>query len=122
MKEIMAFLRPNKIGATKKALEDMGYPSMTAVSVTGRGRQRGIAHELGYEVPESLLTPGRSGTVKYVPKRMLVLVVPDGAVQSIVDTLIKTNQTGQIGDGKIFIRTLTDAVRVRTQETGEIAL
>ncbi|HBF35331.1 TPA: nitrogen fixation protein NifHD [Candidatus Sumerlaeota bacterium] len=124
MKEIIAIIRPKKVGATKEALEKLGFPSLTAVSVIGRGRQRGIAAEMGYDFdlhPE-LLGQGKSGGMKYIPKRMLTVVVSNEEVDQVVDTIIKVNQTAQIGDGKIFVCPLDNAVRVRTDESGNEAL
>jgi nitrogen regulatory protein PII 2 len=122
MKEIIAIIRPNKMGQTKAALEEIGFPGLTAHSVLGRGRQRGIAGEVNCEIPASLLGQGKSGGMKYVPKRLLTLVVSDEAVEQVVKTIINVNQTAQIGDGKIFICPLDDAVRVRTDEQGESAI
>jgi nitrogen regulatory protein PII 2 len=122
MKEITAIIRPKKVGATRTALENLGFPSQTALAVLGRGRQRGIAGEVGIDLPIEPQTPGRSGGMKYVPKRMLTLVVPDDKVERVVSVIIGVNQTAQIGDGKIFISPVEDAVRVRTDEKGEQAI
>ncbi|NDY55242.1 P-II family nitrogen regulator [Desulfovibrio sulfodismutans] len=122
MKEIIAIIRPKKVGATKEALDALGFPSFMAMAVLGRGHQRGIAAEIGCEIPEHLLAQGRSGGMKYIPKRMLTLVVPDANADEVVRTIIAVNQTAQIGDGKIFISPVDDALRVRTDETGESAI
>ncbi len=122
MKEIVAIIRPNKVGATKAVLEKLGFPSMTALSVSGRGRQRGIASELNYQVPDKLQNPVKSGGMKYIPKRMLTLVVRDADVDELVQAIIEVNQTAQIGDGKIFVCPIDDAIRVRTSEVGDDAI
>lgn len=122
MKEIIAIIRPKKMRATKDALEATGFPCFLAVSVLGRGHQRGIAGEVSCELPTALLAQSRPGGMKYIPKRMLTIVVPDGNVDTVVEAIVKVNQTAQIGDGKIFICPLENAVRVRTDETGDRAI
>jgi nitrogen regulatory protein PII 2 len=122
MKEIIAIIRPKKVGATRNALEQLGFPSMTASAVTGRGLQRGIAGEINVDCSPSVLAKSNSGGMKYIPKRLLSIVVLDTHVDLVVKTIIEVNQTAQIGDGKIFICPLDDALRVRTGEKGEIAV
>ncbi len=125
MKEIIAIIRPKKVTPTKDALEKLGFPSITAVTVMGRGRQRGIAAELNIDVrPETLLSGKQAGLkfMEYIPKRLVTIVVRDEDVDIIVKTIIEINQTLQIGDGKIFICPIDDVVRVRTDETGESAI
>jgi nitrogen regulatory protein PII 2 len=122
MKEITAIIRPKKVGATKCALERLGFPSLTAEAVLGRGRQRGIASEVNIDLPPELLSQGKSGGMKYVPKRMLTLVVPDDDVDAVITTIINVNQTAQVGDGKIFVSLIDDALRVRTGEQGDKAI
>jgi nitrogen regulatory protein PII 2 len=122
MKEIVAIIRPKKMGATKDALDALGFPSLTAVPVIGRGKQRGIASEVNYDFTPALLSQGKSGGMKYVPKRMLSLVVADEDVDSVLQTIIRVNQTSQIGDGKIFVCPIDDVLRVRTSETGNAAV
>ncbi len=120
MKEIIAIIRPKQVGPTKKSLEKLGFPSMTAISVLGRGRQRGIASEVNYEVSPAIL--GKSGGMKYIPKRLLSIIVANRYVDTVVKTIIDINQTAQIGDGKIFVCPVDDALRVRTGETGDSAI
>lgn len=125
MKEIIAIIRPKKVTPTKSALEKLGFPSITAIPVMGRGRQRGIAAELNIDVrPEALLSGEKAGLkyMEYIPKRLVIIVVCDEEVDLIVKTIIEVNKTDQIGDGKIFVCPLDDAVRVRTDETGEKAI
>lgn len=122
LKEIIAIIRPKKVTATKSALEEAGFPSMTATLVLGRGRQRGIASEMTFEVEPELLSKGRTSGMRYIPKRLLNIIVRDEDVKKVVDTIIKANQTAHIGDGKIFVLPIENAIRVRTSETGESAV
>lgn len=122
MKEIIAFIRPNKMKATKGALDSLGLPSLTAEAVLGRGRQRGISGEVTTPIGTSMRTKEKSIGMKFVPKRMLTMIVEDSWVDPIVQAIIKSNQTAQIGDGKIFVCPIEGAIRVRTNETGRDAL
>ncbi|OIO02579.1 MAG: nitrogen fixation protein NifHD [Desulfovibrionaceae bacterium CG1_02_65_16] len=122
MKEIIAIIRPKKMRATKDALEAAGFPCFLALSVLGRGHQRGIAGEVACEIPAELKAQNRPGGMKYIPKRLLSIVVPDENVDAVVAAVVTVNQTAQIGDGKIFICPMRDAVRVRTDETGDQAI
>ncbi|TCT24021.1 P-II family nitrogen regulator [Thiobaca trueperi] len=122
MKEIIAIIRPKKMGATKAALEELGFPCFTAFAVIGRGKQRGIASEVACELPAEVQGQGRSRGMKYIPKRMLNIVVGDADVEPVVHAIMTVNRTQQIGDGRIFICPIDDAVRVRTRESGEHAI
>ena len=122
MKEIIAIIRPKKVGPTKNALDKLGFPSLTAVQVLGRGRQRGIAAEVNADFSPELMAQGRSMGMKYIPKRLLTLIVSDDDVDTVVKTVISINQTAQIGDGKIFICTIENAVRVKTNEEEDNAI
>ncbi len=122
MKEVIAIIRPKKVGPTKDALEKLGYPGVTAVQVLGRGHQRGIAAEVSIDSSAELLSHGRTAGMKYIPKRLLSIVVHDEDAASVVQEVIKINQSAQIGDGKIFICPVVDALRVRTGERGEAAV
>ena len=132
MKEITAIIRRDKLPQTKKALEELGYPSMTIQSVDGRGKQKGSMCDYADEdMPESFcpavkLTPTPSTyamehtlpkVALYVPKRLLTVVAPDDVVTTIVKSIIKVNQTGRRGDGKIFVTPIEGALRIRTSET-----
>jgi len=131
MKEITAIIRRDKLPETKQVLEALGYPSMTIQSVDGRGKQKGsMCAEMDSEMPDSFcaavkLTPTPSAyalehtlpkVALYVPKRMLTIAVPDDVVTKVVKAIIKANQTGKRGDGKIFISPIDGALRVRTGE------
>jgi nitrogen regulatory protein PII 2 len=122
MKEIIAVVRPKKVGATRSVLVELGFPSMTVAAVIGRGRQRGIASEVSVE--QKPLSKGelRKTGLKYVPKRMLSVVVPNGDVKSVVQAIVRVNATGNYGDGKIWVCPIDDALRVRTGEAGEAAV
>ncbi len=132
MKEITAIIRRDKLPESKKAMEELGYPSLSIQSVDGRGKQRGAVcdYDLDPELPDSLCTPVRlkptpsayalehtlPKVALFVPKRMLTMVVPDDLVTKIVKALIKVNRTGKTGDGKIFVSPVEGALRVRTGE------
>lgn len=122
MKEIITIIRPKKVSATKEALVNLGISSMTAIPVLGRGRQKGIDSEVSIEYRAGILEQNKSGGMKYIPKRYLSIVVGDNNVDTVVDTILRINQTGQIGDGKIFICPIEDALRIRTEEQGENAI
>ncbi|OAV65933.1 Nitrogen regulatory protein P-II [Bacteroidales bacterium Barb6XT] len=123
MKEIIAFIRPSKMSATKKALDGLDIPSVTAIPVLGRGNQRGLNTTLsGIDIPQKLLAQKRTMGMKFIPKRMLIIVAKDKDVDAIIGALVKANWTGYIGDGKIFVCPTDDALRVRTNETGYAAL
>ena len=131
MKEITAIIRRDKLPETKKALDDLGYPSLTIQSVEGRGKQKGaMCAEMDSEMPDSYCTAVKLKPTPstyaldhtlpkialFVPKRLLTIVAPDDAVAKIVKSIIKVNQTGSAGDGKIFVSPIENAVRVRTGE------
>jgi nitrogen regulatory protein PII 2 len=123
MKEIMAIVRMNMMNKTKKALTDVGISSMTAKDCLGRGK--GLVDfkvlagaEKGYEEAVSQL--GQSQ--RLIPKRLLVVVVPDKLVNKTVKAIIRVNQTGKSGDGKIFVMPVQNSVSVRTGESGDTTL
>jgi nitrogen regulatory protein P-II 1 len=112
MKKIEAIIRHFKLEDVKNALTEVGVAGMTITEVRGFGRQKG--HTETYR--------GTEYAVDFVPKVKLEIAVGDDKVQSVVDTIIRTAQTGQIGDGKIFVSDLRDTIRIRTGETGSEAL
>lgn len=123
MKEIIAIIRPSKMNATKKSLDELNIPSVTAIPVFGRGNQRGLNPILsGIDISKDALVKGHVTGMKFVPKRMLVIVAKYEDVEVIVNAIIKSNKTGYIGDGKIFICPTDNALRVRTKESGDSAL
>jgi nitrogen regulatory protein PII 2 len=124
MKEIIAVIRISKVNETKKALIDAGIPAFTA---TGRvmGRGKGVVHsdilqgaEAGYT--EAIAQLGSAP--RLVSKRIVTVVVPEELCKTAIDTIIKTNQTGKHGDGKIFVTPIIETIRVRTGEKDREAL
>ncbi len=112
MKKIEAIIRPHLLDAVKSALQETGIVGMTVTEVKGFGRQKG--HTETYR--------GTEYQVEFLPKVKVEVAVADGIVQPVVDAIVKTGRTGKFGDGKIFITTLVDVVRIRTGERGESAL
>lgn len=135
MKEIIAVIRRDKLGVTKRALEAVFCPSLTIYTVEGRGRQKGRLSEIDSALPEYFEGASRIMThptpssyalehqinkpVFYVPKRMLLIAVPDHMTDAVVRALIQANQTGACGDGKIFVAPLEEAWQVRTSQGSE---
>jgi nitrogen regulatory protein PII 2 len=126
MKEIMTVIRRHQVPTTKKAFEDAGFPALTIQSVEGRGKQGGIGGWAAEVDPElnSMLSKELADDTRFnwIPKRMLTIVVQDDQVEEVVSVIIKANQTGHMGDGKIFVIPLKEVVRVRTGETGKEAV
>lgn len=112
MKKLEAIIRHHKLEDVKNALSEVGIAGMTITEVRGFGRQKG--HTETYR--------GTEYTVDFVPKVKVELVVDSAQYQSAIDTITKTAQTGQIGDGKIFVSDLSEVIRIRTGETGQDAL
>jgi nitrogen regulatory protein PII 2 len=123
MKEILAIVRMNKMNQTKRALSEAGISSITARDALGRGKGLVDLHllegaEKGYE--EAISQLGQ--TQRLVPKRAILVVVPDELVDKTVITIMRVNRTGKSGDGKIFVLPCLDAIRVRTSESGDSVL
>jgi nitrogen regulatory protein PII len=112
MKKIEAIIKPFKLEEVKEALEEAGTAGMTVTEVKGFGRQKG--HTEIYR--------GSEYTVDFLPKIKIELVVADDRVESAVAAIIKSAKTGKIGDGKVFVSAVEDAVRIRTEEKGEAAV
>ncbi|MCI0492307.1 MAG: P-II family nitrogen regulator [Planctomycetes bacterium] len=112
MKKIEAIVRHFKLEDVKNALTEKGITGMTVTEVRGFGRQKG--HTEMYR--------GTEYTVDFVPKVKVEVVVDDGKLRTALDTIVKAAQTGQIGDGKIFVSELVEAIRIRTGETGTDAI
>lgn len=113
MKKIEAIIRPERLEQVKVALTEAGYTGLHVENVTGRGNQRGVIHS------------GRGGesyVIDMLPKVKLIIVVPDGKVENTVELILGTAKTGNIGDGKIFISSVEEVIRVRTGERGEQVL
>ncbi len=122
MKEVMAFIRVNKINPTKKALAEGGFPAFTCRPVLGRGKKRidpellSLVLETG-ELPMSPKGEYLTESFRWIPKRLITLIIEDPQVKDVVDILIKTNQTGNPGDGKIFVLPIYEAYTVRSGES-----
>ena len=112
MKKIEAIIKPFKLEEVKDALADLGIEGMTVSEVKGFGRQKG--HTEIYR--------GSEYTVDFLPKIKIEVVLADSLVESATAAILKAAKTGKIGDGKIFIAPVEEAVRIRTEETGEIAV
>jgi nitrogen regulatory protein PII len=112
MKKIEAIIKPFKLEEVKEALEEVGVSGMTVSEVKGFGRQKG--HTEIYR--------GSEYTVDFLPKVKIDLVVPDDRVQAAVAAIVKSAKTGKIGDGKVFVSNVEEAIRIRTEEKGESAV
>ena len=112
MKKIEAIIKPFKLDDVKEALHEVGMQGMTVVEAKGFGRQRGHTE----------LYRGAEYVVDFLPKLKVELVITDEGVPGAIEAITKAAHTGKIGDGKIFVSDVTEAVRIRTGETGEGAL
>jgi nitrogen regulatory protein P-II 1 len=112
MKKILAIIRPDKLEEVKQALEEIGCHGLTIKEVRGRGRQLGITESYR----------GHDYKVDMLPKTEIEIVTTEEKLENIVQTIIKTAQTGDIGDGKIFISPVEEVIRIRTGERGEKAI
>ncbi len=112
MKEIIAIIRPERLEKVKMALEEIGCHGITVTEVKGRGRQLGITESYR----------GSDYRIDFLPKTRLEIIVKAGDAEEVIQTIVKTAQTGDIGDGKIFISPVEDVVRIRTGERGEGAI
>jgi len=112
MKKIECIIRPEKLDDVKEALDEAGIMGLTVTDVLGCGRQKGRKE----------VYRGIEYTLNLLPKIKIETVVSDGDVEKIAKIIIDTAKTGLIGDGKIFISTIDDVYRIRTGETGEIAI
>jgi nitrogen regulatory protein PII len=112
MKKIEAIIKPFKVEEVKDALTELGLQGMTTVDVKGFGRQKG--HTEMYR--------GSEYTVDFVPKILILAVVADALVEAAVSAIIKAARTGSVGDGKIFVSSIDEAIRIRTEEVGEKAI
>jgi len=112
MKKIEAIIKPFKLEMVKDALSEVGIEGMTVTEVKGFGRQKG--HTEIYR--------GSEYTVDFLPKIKLELVLPDARVEAAVAAIVQAAKTGKIGDGKVFVLPVAEAVRIRTAEEGDAAL
>ncbi|PYI83372.1 MAG: P-II family nitrogen regulator [Verrucomicrobia bacterium] len=112
MKKVEAIIKPFKLEEVKDALGEVGIEGMTVSEVKGFGRQKG--HTEIYR--------GSEYTVDFLPKIKVEMVLPDNRVEAAVSAIIKSAKTGKIGDGKIFVTPIDEAIRIRTEEKGEQAV
>jgi nitrogen regulatory protein P-II 1 len=112
MQRITAVIRAEKLDEVRAALEVKGYPGLMVVRIEGHGQQKGLKQQFR----------GREYTVELIPKIKLELVVKDGDVRPIAETIIQAARTGNVGDGKIFVSPVTEVFRIRTGEEGETAI
>jgi nitrogen regulatory protein P-II 1 len=112
MVKIEAIIRPEKLEALVDQLSELGYSGLHYTDIQGHGRQKGMKE----------LFRGREYEIKFMPKIKIEIVTTDDKTEVIVDAILKIARTGKIGDGKIFLSPVSDAVRVRTGERGETAL
>lgn len=112
MKKIEAIIKPFKLEEVKEALASLGIQGMTVIEVKGFGRQKG--HTEIYR--------GSEYTVDFLPKIKIELVVSDTLVESATEAIVKAAKTGKIGDGKVFVSPVEDAIRIRTDEVGDKAI
>jgi nitrogen regulatory protein P-II 1 len=112
MKKIEAIIKPFKLSEVKDALNELGIQGMTVTEVKGFGRQKG--HTEIYR--------GSEYTVDFLPKIKIETVLPDNQVKAAIDAIIKAAKTGKIGDGKVFVSPVEEAIRIRTDERGENAV
>jgi nitrogen regulatory protein P-II 1 len=112
MKKIEAIVKPFKLDEVKDALNEIGIQGMTVTEVKGFGRQKGHTE----------LYRGAEYVVDFIPKIKVEIVIADSLAEKVVSTIEKVAKTGKIGDGKIFVYSVDEAVRIRTGERGETAL
>jgi nitrogen regulatory protein P-II 1 len=112
MKKIEAIIKPFKLDEVREALSEIGVAGLTVTEVKGFGRQKGHTE----------LYRGAEYVVDFLPKIKMEMVVPESLLESAIDAIIKTAHTGKIGDGKIFVSSVEQVIRIRTGETGESAV
>jgi len=112
MKKVEAIIKPFKLEEVKDALGDVGIEGMTVSEVKGFGRQKG--HTEIYR--------GSEYTVDFLPKIKIEMILPDSSVEAAIGAIIKSAKTGKIGDGKIFVSPIDQAIRIRTEEKGDAAV
>ena len=112
MKKIQAIIKPFKLDELREALSEIGVTGLTVTEVKGFGRQKGHTE----------LYRGAEYVVDFLPKVKIEIVVADSAVDGAIDAIVKAARTGKIGDGKIFVTTVEQVVRIRTGETDESAI
>ncbi len=112
MKQITAIIKPFKLDEVREALAEVGVTGLTVTEVKGFGRQKGHTE----------LYRGAEYVVDFLPKVKIEVVVKEGEVEPAIDAIVKAARTGKIGDGKIFVTSVEQVIRIRTSETGEAAV
>jgi nitrogen regulatory protein P-II 1 len=112
MKKIEAIIRPEKLEPLRLHLEEIGYPGMMVTEIEGHGKQGGVQHQWR----------GTQYKSTFLPKIKMEIVVTDGAVKKLVNAIIDVCRSGSVGDGKIFVSPVNDAIRIRTKEKGDKAI
>jgi nitrogen regulatory protein PII 2 len=120
MKEVMAIIQLNKMEATKDALEVIGISSFTAYKASGRGKQKGL--QIPHPTPLDERDERDEKRMKYIPKRMISVMVEDEFIPAVVAVITKVNRTGNYGDGRMFVIPVEESVRIRTGESGSVAI
>lgn len=112
MRKIMAVIRPEKLDDVKAALEAAGYPGLMLTRIEGHGQQKGVMQQFR----------GRSYKVELLPKYKIEVVCADTECDRLIDAIVGSAQTGEVGDGKIFVSDVAEVVRIRTKESGPAAI
>jgi len=112
MKKIEAIIRPHKLDEVREALQEVGFRGLTVTEVKGYGRQGG----------HSEIYRGSEYTINFLPKVKIEIVCSDNNFDKAIDVILKHAKTGEVGDGKIFVSSVEEVIRVRTEETGEDAV
>ena len=112
MKKVTAMIKPFKLDDVREALSDIGIQGMTVTEVKGFGRQKG--HTEVYR--------GAEYTVDFLPKIQIDIVLSDDQIERVIEVIIETARTGKVGDGKIFVTPVDQVIRIRTGETGDVAV
>jgi nitrogen regulatory protein P-II 1 len=112
MKKIEAIIRPEKLDVLRAHLEDIGYPGMMVAEIRGHGKQRGVTHQFR----------GTEYKTAFLPKISVGIVVKDSEAKKLIAAIVEVCRSGTVGDGKIFVSSVDDAVRIRTGESGDVAV
>ena len=112
MKQVTAIIKPFKLDEVREALAEVGVNGLTVTEVKGFGRQKGHTE----------LYRGAEYVVDFLPKIRVEMVIPDAMVDDVIEAIVKAARTGKIGDGKIFVTPVEQAIRIRTSESGDAAL
>lgn len=112
MKKIEAIIRPHKLDEVREALQEAGFRGLTVTEVKGYGRQMG----------HSEIYRGSEYTINFLPKTKIDIICADSSLDKAVDIILKHAKTGEVGDGKIFVSSIEEVIRVRTEETGDAAV